>query len=495
MIDHDTFQSALGWRYGSEPMRRLWSEAHKRRLMRRVWLALAEAAAAAGLVPEASVGALRRTVDDIDIARAAVHEATTQHDVMAEILTWAEQIGPAGGILHLGATSADITDNVDVLRLQGGLDIVRAGLARVVTTLAARTEETADTVCLGWTHLQPAAPTTVGYRLAFALQDFVDDLAAVDDARAGLRTKGFKGAVGTSASYAALLEGHAATPADLERDACARLGLTPALVTSQVYSRKGDWRVLNALAGLAATAAQLAFDIRILQSPPFGEWSEGFAAGQVGSSAMPWKRNPINAENVDSLARQLAVLPQVAWHNAANCLLERTLDDSANRRLLLPDAFLLADEIVARTLRLIERLAVDAASVSANLARFGPFVAGERVLIAAAGLGADRQVLHERIRQHSVEAWAVVAAGGANPLPALLAGDEAITAWLTPDAVRALVADPAAHVGDAAARARQCAALARQAAERPAATVRSARLAAETTEATATILRADAPAR
>ena len=212
-----------------------------------------------------------------------------------------------------------------------------------------------------------------------------------------------------------------------------------------------------------ATAAQLAFDIRILQSPPFGEWSEGFAPGQVGSSAMPWKRNPIHAENVDSLARQLAGLPQVAWHNAAACLLERTLDDSANRRLVLPDAFLLADEIVRRTRRLVDRWALDAAAVDGNLARFGPFVATERVLVAAAGRGADRQALHERIRQHSLAAWATVAEGGANPLPDLLAADPSITAWVAADEVRALAADARAHVGDAADRARACAAAARAA--------------------------------
>ncbi len=463
MIDHDTFHSALGWRYGSPAMRTLWSEAHKRRLMRRVWLALAEAQHDAGLVGAEAIADLRRTVDDIDIARAAAHEATTQHDVMAEILAWAEQIGPSGGVIHLGATSADITDNVDTMRLRDGLALVREALAGLVSALADRVEATADVACLGWTHLQPAAPTTVGYRLAFALQDFIADLAAVDEAGRGLRAKGFKGAVGTSASYAALLDGSTTTPAALERAACDRLGLAPALVTSQVVSRKVEWRVLNALAGIGATAAQLAFNVRLLQSPPFGEWSEGFAPGQVGSSAMPWKRNPIHAENVDSLARQLAVLPQVAWHNAAACLLERTLDDSANRRLVLPDAFLLADEIVRRTRRLVDRWALDAAAVDGNLARFGPFVATERVLVAAAGRGADRQALHERIRQHSLAAWATVAEGGSNPLPDLLAADPVITAWVAADEVRALATDARAHVGDAADRARACAAAARAA--------------------------------
>lgn len=463
---HERYQNALGWRYGSDAMRALWSEAHKRRLMRRVWLALAEAQAAAGLVPPAHVDALRTTVDDIDIEAAAVHEATTRHDVMAEILTWADQVGPAGGIIHLGATSADITDNVDMLRVRDGLAHLERALAAVVTTLAARVEETADVVCLGWTHLQPAAPTTVGYRLAFALQGFVGHLEQLARTRIELRTKGFKGAVGTAASYGALLKGSTTTAAALERDACDRLGLTPARITTQVYDRTADFTVLSALAAVAATAAQLAFNIRLLQSPPFGEWSEGFAEGQVGSSAMPWKRNPINAENVDSLARQLAALPQVAWQNAAASLLERTLDDSANRRMILPDAFLLSDEIISRTLRLVQRLSVDGGSVAANLDRFGPFVASERVLIAAAGRGADRQALHERIRLHSLAAWAQVAAGGQNPLSDLLATDEAITNWLPSDVVRSLVAEPGAHVGDAVERSRACAVEALEAARR-----------------------------
>jgi adenylosuccinate lyase len=461
MMDHDHYQSPFAWRYGSAAMRHLWSEAHKRRLMRRTWLALAEAEHEAGLVTADQVAQLRCTVDDIDIARASAIEQTTRHDVMAELLTWREQVPTAGGILHLGATSADITDNVDALRLRQSLTLVRARLTAVIGCLAARVEETADQVTLGWTHLQPAAPTTVGYRLAGTLQDCLMDLRALDVAWAEVRGKGFKGAVGSSASYAALLAGTGMTPAELEARAMARLDLPAWPVSTQVYPRKADLLTLNVLAGIAASASTFAFNVRLMQSPPFGEWSEGFAAGQVGSSAMPWKRNPINAENVNSLARYVAALPNIAWQNATLTLLERTLDDSANRRIVLPEAFLATDEILARTERLAADLVVEPGAVAATLDRFGAFAAAERVLLAAAAAGGDRQALHERIRQHSLAAWSAVERGEPNPLALLLSGDTEIQHYVDSAAIRTLMADARAHVGDAPERARALAAAAR----------------------------------
>lgn len=461
-MDHETYQSVFSWRYGSEEMRALWSEAHKRRLMRRVWLALAEAQAVAGLVRDEQLAELRSTVDDIDLARAARIETTTRHDVMAELLTWREQAPLAGGSLHLGATSADITDNVDALRIQAGLDLIRTALAAVIGDLANRVEETADLVTLGWTHLQPAAPTTVGYRLACTLQDFLTDLGQLDATFHLVRGKGFKGAVGTAASYAALLDGTGVFPAQMEADAMGRLGLAAHSITTQVYPRKTDFLVLNALAGVAASAALFAFHVRLMQSPPFGEWHEGFAEGQVGSSAMPWKRNPIDAENIGSLARIVAALPAVAWQNESLTLLERTLDDSANRRIALPESFLATDEILRRTLTLVRRLEVEPRAIAATLDRFGPFAATERVLLAAAAAGGDRQALHERIRRHSLTAWAATERGDLNPLPRLLAEDEAITRYVDSSTVRSLLADARSHVGDAPERARALAAAAKQ---------------------------------
>jgi adenylosuccinate lyase len=460
---YETYQSPFSWRYGSPEMRVLWSEATKRRLMRRVWLALAEAQHEAGLVTRAQLDELRETVEDIDIERAAEIERETRHDVMAEIRTWAEQTPLGGGVIHLGATSADVNDTVYPLRVRASMSLIRERIVAVLRVLADRVEEQADIPTLGWTHLQPAAPTTVGYRLAMALQDFVADLRDLDHALGTVVAKGFKGAVGTSASYAALLEGTGVGADELERSALARLDLEAAAVTNQVYPRKIDVRVLNALAGVAASASTFALNVRLLQSPPFGEWSEGFADGQVGSTAMPWKRNPIDAENIGSLARYAAALPMVAWQNEATSMLERTLDDSANRRIVLPEAFLATDEILRRVHKLCARMAVDERGVRGTLERFGPFAASESVLLAAASAGGDRQSLHEIVREHAMAAWAAVERGEPNPLPERLASDPAITAHVPRDEVLRLVARPEAHVGLAPERARRMAAEARTA--------------------------------
>jgi len=456
-LDHERYLSPFSWRYGSAAMRRLWSEAEKRRLMRRVWLALASAQSEAGLVSAEALEALRATVGDIDIAAAERIEERTRHDVMAEILLWAEQCPVGGPVIHLGATSADITDNVDALRLQDAMGLLQTALRGVIATLARRVDEQADHVCLGWTHLQPAAPTTVGYRLAGALQDFLADLDALEALRGRWKGKGFKGAVGTQASYTGLLGSGAAAEA-MEKRAMDLLGLAAAEHSTQVYSRRQDWDVLSVLAGIGGSASLLSFNIRILQSPPFGEWSEGFATGQVGSSAMPWKRNPINAENINSMARHLAQLPQVAWQNWTASLLERTLDDSANRRSILPEACLMADEILRRLQRLLDVMRIEDRAVAALLERYGPFAATERVLLAAAAAGGDRQALHEVIRGHSLTAWSLIEAGSPNQLPELLAAEPAILAHLDAETVRRLVAAPEAQVGTAPERARRLAA-------------------------------------
>jgi adenylosuccinate lyase len=237
----------------------------------------------------------------------------------------------------------------------------------------------------------------------------------------------------------------------------AAIDLEPFPVATQTYPRKQDWLVLNALAGLAGSLYKFAFDLRLLQSPSLGEWAEPFGRQQVGSSAMPFKRNPINAENIDSLARLVAALPGVAWDNAAHSLLERTLDDSANRRELLPTAFLATDEILRRATRLINNLQIDETAIAHNLAKYGVFAATERVLLAAVKAGADRQALHEIIREHSLVAWAEVAAARPNPLPARLSTDERLTHFLEPAQVLTLL-DAGQYIGDAPERARRVAA-------------------------------------
>jgi adenylosuccinate lyase len=460
--DHETYLSALTWRYGSDAMRRLWSEAEKRRLLRRFWVALAEAQAEVGLVTQAQVDDLRAHQDQVDIARAEELERELRHDLMAEIRTFAEQCPVGGAIIHLGATSMDVLDNVDALRLRRSLDLLVLQLEGILRLLAERIEAEAHTPVIAFTHIQPAEPTTIGYRLAQYGQDLLIDLGELRRVRDSIRGKGLKGAVGTSASYAQLLAGSAVSAQELEQNVLQRLGLEAFPVATQTYPRKQDWLVLNALAGVCSSLHKFAFDLRLLQSPPFGEWSEPFGEKQVGSSAMPFKRNPITAENIDSLTRLVATLPRVAWDNAALSLLERTLDDSANRRLILPEALLLTDEVLRKAEKLVAGLRIWPGPSARNLRDYGVFAATERVLMAAVKAGGDRQVLHEVIREHSLAAWAELQAGGGNPLADGLAGDDRITKYLAAEAVRSLL-DASEHVGDAPERSLAFAAAIRQA--------------------------------
>ena len=453
-FDYDTYLSPFTWRYGSPEMRQLWSETHKRRLWRQIWLALAEVEAGFGLVQPEQLTDLRRHVTDIDVPRALQIEAEIHHDLMAELKTFAEQAPEGGRILHLGATSTDIEDNADVLRLRQSLDLLREKLRALLLDFAGKIELWADTPLIAFTHLQPAEPSTLGYRLATYAQDLYLDWQALAGLRSKLRGKGLRGAVGTGAAYAELV-GLEALPA-FQLRLSEQLDLPFFPVATQVYPRKQDYQVVSALAGLGASLYKFAFDLRILQSPPIGEWSEPFSRQQVGSSAMPFKRNPINAEKIDSLARQLAQMPRLAWDNAAHSLLERTLDDSANRRVLLPESCLLADELLDTASRVLAGLQIDQAAMRRNLAEYGPFAAIERILMALGKAGADRQVMHERLRQHALDAWEALRAGQPNPLNAILAGDPEIRLYL-PEAELSTCMDAVHHLGDAPQRARMLA--------------------------------------
>jgi len=456
-FDHETFISPFTWRYGSTAMRQIWSEQHKRRLMRRVWVALASAQQQAGLVTAAQLADLESQQANVNIERALEIERETRHDVMAEIRTFAEQCPVGGGIIHWGATSADITDNVDVLRQRESLDLLRQGLSELLTLFAERIEATAEMPIMAHTHIQPAEPTTLGYRLAVYAQDLLADWQALGQLRAELRGKGFKGAVGTQASYAELLAGKGVTAIELEALAMTRLELPAFPIATQTYSRQQDLRVQQVLAGLAASLHKFALDFRIIQSPPFGEWAEPFGQQQVGSSAMPFKRNPILAENICSLARYVAALPMVAWENASQAILERSLDDSANRRLFQPESFLACDEMLLKAVRLLRGMTLNEAAMRRNMALYGPFAATERLLMALVSAGANRQEAHEWLRRHSLRAWEAIQANpGDNPLVDYLIADADIGRYVNGDRIRALM-DATAHVGTAPARARELA--------------------------------------
>lgn len=455
-FDHTTYISPFSWRYGSADMRHIWSEEHKRRLMRRVWVALAAAQAQAGLVSADQLADLRAHQNEIDISRALEIEKETRHDVMAEIRTFAEQCPVGGGIIHWGATSADITDNVDVLRLREAMTLIEGRLVTLLHLLAQRIEATADIPTMAHTHIQPAEPTTLGYRFAVYAQDFLTDLQDVRFLLGHLRGKGLKGAVGTQASYEEMLHGTAVSPMEMEAVAMQELGLPYFPIATQTYTRQQDLRVQQVLASIAASVHKFAMDFRILQSPPFGEWAEPFGQKQVGSSAMPFKRNPINTENMCSLARYVAGLPAVAWDNASQAILERSLDDSANRRIFQAEGFMAADELLLRMAHIVAEMVVDETAVARNMAIYGPFAATERVLMALVAAGGSRQDGHEYIREASLQAWAALREGQPNPLVALLAADERITAHVSAAQVVALM-DANAHTGTAALRARQLA--------------------------------------
>ncbi|MHB1448560.1 MAG: adenylosuccinate lyase [Bellilinea sp.] len=450
----ENYQSPYSWRYASPAMRRLWSEQHKREMWRFIWLALAETQHQFGLVRSDQVDDLRAHTTRVDIPRALEIEAEIHHDLMAELKTYAEQCPVGGGILHLGATSMDIEDNADALRLAAALDLILERMDDLLRAFAQRITETAATPVMGYTHLQPAEPTTLGYRLSSYAQDLLADLAALRKVRREVKGKGFKGAVGTAAAYGDLLGVNRLD--EFEESLSRRLGLAFYPVTTQTYPRKQDYQIVSVLAGIGSSLYKFAFDLRIMQSPSIGEWAEPFGKKQVGSSAMPFKRNPIQAEKIDSLARSLASLPQTAWHNAAHSLLERTLDDSANRRSLLPEAFLITDELLSVAARLVKGIQFNETAIRRNLEQYAPFAATERVLMALARAGADRQVMHEKLREHALAAWEAIQTGNPNPLGQMLKADAEIGALVKPDQLEGLL-QVEGYTGFAAVRARDIA--------------------------------------
>lgn len=459
--DFSTYVSPLAWRYGTPEMKRIFSEEHKYRLWRRVWVALARAQQQAGLVTQAELDDLLAHEEKLDIPRIVAIEEETRHDVVSGIREFAEKTAVGGGKIHLGATSMDVVDNTDVIRQQEALALVERKVREILDLFAAHIDRWADVPCIGYTHLQPAEPTTVGYRLAFYAQDLLLDLDFLGFVRGAVKGKGMKGAVGTRASYTQILERTGMTAEALDQAVARELGIETALITSQVYPRKYDYLTLTLLAGIASSLAKFAGDLRILQSPTIGEWAEPFGKKQVGSSAMPFKKNPVNSEKICSLARYIAHLPGVALENATLSYLERTLDDSANKRLIMSEAYIALDEILKIAGRVVAGLVFNTERITYNLHQFAPFAATESLIIAAVKRGADRQEMHELLRTLSLEAWSAVSRGQANPLPELLKADKRLRVYLQPADVDAAL-DVAHHVGDAPGRAKRLVALIRK---------------------------------
>lgn len=451
MTEFDEYVSPYTWRYGSPEMREIWGEIHTRLIWRRIWVALAEVQMEHGLTQKKQVQDLILHRDDVDIPRAMEIENQNHHDLMAEVETYAEQCPVGGGIIHLGATSVDIKDNATALQIRDSIDLIIIKLRELLLNFASKINLYADLPIIAFTHLQPAEPSTLGYRLSQYGQDLLEDWDTLQQVRASVKGKGFKGAVGTSASYAELV-GSEHLPR-FEALLSEKLDLDFYEVTTQTYPRKQDYKVLSTLAGMGASIYKFAFDLRILQSPPIGELAEPFGDTQVGSSAMPFKRNPINAEKINSLARMLAQYPRTAWDNAAHSLLERTLDDSANRRSLLPEAFLITDELLRVAIKITRNFIVDEDAIARNLAAYGPFAATERLLMALGKAGANRQEMHGLLRVHSLVAWESIRKEGPNPLVDLVSTDPDLLKYLPQREILALM-DASQYIGDAPKRAR-----------------------------------------
>lgn len=445
-LDFTTYQSPFSWRYGTDEMRKIFSEEKRRMLWRKIWVALAKAQNKAQLVTDRELNDLKKHQEDIDIKRSLEIEKEIYHDLMAEVRAFAEKAKIGGGKIHLGATSMDVVDNADTIRFTEALNLLEKELKDLLKSFAIKIKKYQGTVCMGYTHLQPAEPTTLGYRLSLYAQDLLNDLKLLRFVKNNLKAKGIKGAVGTSASYERLLADKKMDAFKLEAEVIADLGLSAATIASQTYSRKTDSHILFVLSSIAQSIHKFCLDLRLMQSPNFGEWSEPRDDKRVGSSAMPFKRNPDKSEKICSLARFIQSVVQVAWDNAANSFLERTLDDSANRRIFMPESFLAADEILTQTNKLVEGLVVYEENIKRNLEKFGKFAGCEVLMMETVRRGADRQKVHETIRKMSMQAWDEVNSGKPNPLVDLLKSDKIMTRFVKSEEVEKLT-DPARHVG------------------------------------------------
>jgi adenylosuccinate lyase len=419
MSDVLVYDNPLVTRYASRQMAELWGAQRKFSTWRRLWVALAEAEHELGMpgddgvsprIAAAQLAELRAHVDDIDFDRAAELERKFRHDVVAHIHAYGEVCPGARDIIHLGATSCYVTDNTDLMLIRDGLRLVRDRLVGLIDALARFAARWRDLATLGFTHFQPAQLTTVGKRACLWCYDFVLDLHELEHRIETLRFRGAKGTTGTQASFLALFRGDHAKVRQLDDLVARKMGFEKVYpVTGQTYSRKVDSQVIEVLGGLCQSAHKYGTDLRLLAHRQ--EVEEPFEASQVGSSAMPYKRNPMRAERMCGLARFVPSLAVSAAQTAATQWLERTLDDSVNRRLTLPQAFLAADGVLRLALNISNGLVVNPDVMVRNVAEALPYMATESILMAGVARGGDRQALHERIRQHSHAVIAALKAG------------------------------------------------------------------------------------
>jgi adenylosuccinate lyase len=442
-----SYRNPLVERYASAEMSRIFSPAYKFTTWRQLWVALAETQAELGLpVSEAAVASMRANIDNIDLSRAHELERRFRHDVMAHVHHFGEVAPEARGVIHLGATSSYVTDNTELLQHRDAQHLVRMRLLLCAAALASFARLYHDLPTLGYTHFQPAQPTTVGKRATLWLQDFMLDIEEVDYRLGTLRFRGVRGTTGTEASFLELFQGDHSKVEELSRRVAQKMGFERLYgVTGQTYPRKSDYALLATLTGIAASASKFAQDIRLLQH--LKEIEEPFEAEQIGSSAMAYKRNPMRTERISALARHVIALSLDPAYTAATQWLERTLDDSANRRIAIPEAYLGTDAVLLLTHNVASGLVVRPAVIRQHLEAELPFMATEAILMRAVRKGRDRQHVHERIRQHSIAAAdRVKERGEHNDLVERILNDPEI--GLSQEEI-ADTLDPARHIGRA----------------------------------------------
>lgn len=405
---HDTYISPFQTRYASKEMQYIFSEDNKFKTWRRLWIALAKAEQKQGLpITDAQIAELEAHADDINYEDAVRREKECRHDVMSHVYAYGLQCPGAKGIIHLGATSCYVGDNTDVIVMRQGLELVQKKLVGVLALLAKFAAQYKDLPCLAYTHGQPAQLTTVGKRATLWMNELYMDWEELRHRTAGLALRGAKGTTGTQASFMELFEGDEQKIRAMEADITAQLGFDRVVpVSGQTYSRKVDFQVLSALSGIGQSAMKLATDLRLLAN--FKEMEEPFEKNQIGSSAMPYKRNPMRSERVCALARYLMVDVLNPAFTAGTQWFERTLDDSANKRIAVAEAFLAADSILNILLNVCDGLVVYPKVIRARVMAELPFMATETILMKAVKKGGDRQELHERLRRHAVAAAAQV---------------------------------------------------------------------------------------
>lgn len=403
-MSHDVYTNPLISRYASRDMAQLWSPQRRHATWRRLWVALAESEKELGLsITDEQINQLKDNIENIDFDAAAGYERELRHDVMAHVHAYGDVCPDARGIIHLGATSCYVTDNADLILIREGLELIRNRLVAVIDALGTFAQQYRDLPCLGFTHLQPAQPTTVGKRATLWCYDLVLDLEELEHRICSLRFRGVKGTTGTQATFLSLFEGDHGKVDELDRLVTAKLSFEQSYaVTGQTYSRKVDAQLLATLSGIAQSAHKTGSDLRILQSRK--EIEEPFEKKQIGSSAMAYKRNPMRSERMCSLARFVTSLQSSADQTFATQWLERTLDDSANRRLSIPQAFLAVDAVLILFQNVADGLVVYPKTIEKHLTEELPFMATEEILMAGVQAGGDRQELHEQIRVHSQDA-------------------------------------------------------------------------------------------